>query len=1072
MKNYIRKIAVLLILSIFYLVLPAQQLQQHQISIPFACGFEDSTEITYWNINAGTDGPKCLDQWMIGNLEYNEGYNSMYISCDTGKTTNYGAKPNMVIAYRTIEIPSSLDPTKTTYSVDVSFDWKCLGEDRLSMLKFYFLPANFLTSESDLSSSATSASLPSRLSKVNPSATLYGSQDWQNWMSSNPTKVKVDTKYYLVFIWQNSNTDTAKFMPYGAVVDNIQVTSSNCWKPRDLEVTSACDTLWISWEGENEMYEFEYRPSGAKIWRGNTKLRQKNIVIPNIAEGSYDVRVRGICGPEQSAWLTKTNVISFCPDRHCINYVNLDRPGVTCEIGKASDPTKGRPALYTTGLGVTSAGPVDYGSNDKRSRHTVNWRQGEFDPRTDNKLRTIPEGSLASVRLGNWDINTQAEGVTFEYIVDTTQAFIILMKYAIVLEAPGHGPSADPYFKLEIIDQNGTVIDPNCGEFEFTPENKNIKWHKSGNYVWKDWTAIGLNLGIYHGQTIQIRLITQDCTYSAHSGYAYFTLDCADAAIKSTSCGETINMEMVAPDGFRYIWTRAENRDSVISTAQTISVPANDTTTYYCEVDYIDMEGCGFTLFTSVFPRFPHADFSWQWTPKDCSNNITIKNKSCVQTKIDGQLVPTSEKCETFHWIMNGGEDEAFTEDFVYTVPREGALLNITLISAISDGACQDDTTLTIMVPPIREHLDTIYETYCEGSVRNFDNQLIAIAGVYTEYKKNVWGCDSITVLNLNFVSQPDDVHIYDTICSNSSYSLNGKDFNEAGVYREILISKYGCDSVVFLHLEVEDPIGVTIEDEYRFACADDKEIIIPYDSILGHRMPLEYSVTFDSAAKQAGFVDKMNVEVDNNQCFYIDIPTNCRPNTYTATILAEDETLICDDFSVQVDFDIYYSASILEAKFGNLLTVYDAEHNGGYEFSSFQWYKNGEPMEGNTTSFFYLPEGEFFKAEDCYHLLVRRVDDGALMPTCEICPGVETDVDDILDENLLIQTVFSPGTQLVFDNIDNASVKIYSLTGQLLDSFTLDSINPQITLPHKYGFYILHIESSLYNKVYKIQVK
>ena len=76
------------------------------------------------------------------------------------------------------------------------------------------------------------------------------------------------------------------------------------------------------------------------------------------------------------------------------------------------------------------------------------------------------------------------------------------------------------------------------------------------------------------------------------------------------------------------------------------------------------------------------------------------------------------------------------------------------------------------------------------------------------------------------------------------------------------------------------------------------------------------------------------------------------------------------------------------------------------------------------------------------------------------------------MDENLLIQTVFSPGTQLVFDNIDNASVKIYSLTGQLLDSFTLDSINPQITLPHKYGFYILHIESSLYNKVYKIQVK
>ena len=70
--------------------------------------------------------------------------------------------------------------------------------------------------------------------------------------------------------------------------------------------------------------------------------------------------------------------------------------------------------------------------------------------------------------------HTQAEGIVYDYFVDTTQAFILLMKYAIVLEAPGHGPSADPYFKLEIIDELGNVIDPNCGEFEFTPENKNI----------------------------------------------------------------------------------------------------------------------------------------------------------------------------------------------------------------------------------------------------------------------------------------------------------------------------------------------------------------------------------------------------------------------------------------------------------------------------------------------------------------------------------------------------------------------------------------------------------------------
>ena len=72
------------------------------ISIPYSCGFEDSLEISNWKLNAGSDGVNCQDRWMVGNLDYNEGYNSLYISCDTGKTTNYGAKPNMVIAYRTL----------------------------------------------------------------------------------------------------------------------------------------------------------------------------------------------------------------------------------------------------------------------------------------------------------------------------------------------------------------------------------------------------------------------------------------------------------------------------------------------------------------------------------------------------------------------------------------------------------------------------------------------------------------------------------------------------------------------------------------------------------------------------------------------------------------------------------------------------------------------------------------------------------------------------------------------------------------------------------------------------------
>jgi len=130
------------------------KVNSQNISIPFSCGFEDSTEVKNWVINAGPDGQSCHDQWMIGNLEYNEGYKSMYISCDSGRTTNYGAKPNVVIAYRPIIVPSSLDPNKSYYSVDISFDYKCVGRDKFSVLNFY-LHANKTASFLKIAEKAT-----------------------------------------------------------------------------------------------------------------------------------------------------------------------------------------------------------------------------------------------------------------------------------------------------------------------------------------------------------------------------------------------------------------------------------------------------------------------------------------------------------------------------------------------------------------------------------------------------------------------------------------------------------------------------------------------------------------------------------------------------------------------------------------------------------------------------------------------------------------------------------------------------------------------------------------------------
>ena len=43
---------------------------------------------------------------------------------------------------------------------------------------------------------------------------------------------------------------------------------------------------------------------------------------------------------------------------------------------------------------------------------------------------------------------------------------------------------------------------------------------------------------------------------------------------------------------------------------------------------------------------------------------------------------------------------------------------------------------------------------------------------------------------------------------------------------------------------------------------------------------------------------------------------------------------------------------STIEQKFDNMITLLDSEHNGGYEFSGYQWYKNGEPIEGENNTY------------------------------------------------------------------------------------------------------------------------
>ncbi|MEM6316856.1 MAG: T9SS type A sorting domain-containing protein [Bacteroidota bacterium] len=92
----------------------------------------------------------------------------------------------------------------------------------------------------------------------------------------------------------------------------------------------------------------------------------------------------------------------------------------------------------------------------------------------------------------------------------------------------------------------------------------------------------------------------------------------------------------------------------------------------------------------------------------------------------------------------------------------------------------------------------------CAGSTYDFNGQPLDVAGVYRDTMMADNGCDSTIVLNLS-VANNEMTTINQTICEGSSFAFAGENLNEAGIYRDTMMTTNGCDSIITLDLKVSD---------------------------------------------------------------------------------------------------------------------------------------------------------------------------------------------------------------------------------------------------------------------------
>ena len=1069
--------------------------QNNYEQLPYFDGFEKKTG---WELNVGPNGRNAENRWFVSDMETFMGDSALCISGDGGKTISYTNQTVCVVAQKKIFLPVG--------KYDLSFVWKCEGELNADGFYVCWVPEGV-----DINTSLNGE--PSVLKyyklKFNNVELLQGEKSWKTSVVTIDQSVAAANK--LVFVWVNNGTVKANG---SVVIDNVQISTQNCSRPTNLSILTSGKDVNLAWNGGGRSYDLQYRVVGDSVMHSVTGIRDNMYTIKNVEFGVYDFFVRSCCEGDTSVWIDMKNVLIYdALYEGCIDYIDLQGDGVECVTGVHEPGGRFTAAgKFIPNVREKNEGCVDNGYASALSHHTIHYVPGEVDARTGGGLRTVPEGELASVRLGNW-LGGYGEGltrggfesVTYTHRLDSGAEEILLLKYAVVIEDPGHEPRTDqPVFMLELLDENDNPLSADgCGDANFVANTKELlsgedsTWHimeqgVSIPILWKDWTSVGINLSDYamHGPTtIKVRLSTYDCALGEHFGYAYFTLQCLQATLKSSSCGDKTAEDINAPDGFDYRWYRKSDGKTACTTQKLQILDKNDSI-YTCKMMFKQDSTCYFERDVNIMARYPKPQFFTRWTPQNCEKNrVEFINTSCVST-LRGA---TAEKCETHKWYLKDGEDWVLVHEdeklWSYDFPKEGGEFEIWLRAGINGDECVEEIFDTIRVPRLGAVVDTLHVTICEGESYK---QKYREEGVYELYNglSSVSGCDSVSYLDLKIEAMERDT-IYAYICGGEEYDLNGQLFGKTGEYHGVNESELEggeCgDTLVTLYLSLLD---VRV-DEMITLCSGDS-LIFDYEIEDGEF--LSYQIVFDDDAKSAGFKDtnKLPLPASRIQNKWLseggrislghteisderEEVNPIRPGYYTMNVLfyyvgEGGEERYCEHV---VELSVLYSSATMEQKFDNMIVLKDEDNNGGYSFDYYRWYRNGELIsEGADSAFVYLL-GYDLNSTDVYTVGLIREGEVEEILSCGISLLLETGLTDVFGEEeiMLDRNVLDCGSTLVVDGEGECVVRWWSVTGVLIKEENIVMGEMIETLDER-GIYLLELESARHQKVERVIIK
>ncbi|MDR1459166.1 MAG: M12 family metallo-peptidase [Bacteroidales bacterium] len=253
----------------------------------------------------------------------------------------------------------------------------------------------------------------------------------------------------------------------------------------------------------------------------------------------------------------------------------------------------------------------------------------------------------------------------------------------------------------------------------------------------------------------------------------------------------TLNVQEVSDATFK--WYDSPTDGTLLDTGINYTVSPISTTDYYVSQIFSSVESARTKTTVTIIP-LPNAP---------TANNIT--------TCFDGNTYTASATANTNESIVWYTSESDGT---ITTAPSNNNTGTITAYAAAKNDITHCESTTRTAVSVTIYSLDTTNDsaTICYGSSysdANFTN--LVQTGIYKDTLQNIYGCDSIVILNLYVRDTVDETFIYDTINNGQTYTLNGFNENTTGTYPHTLSNVYGCDSMVTLNLYVRDTTTIEI---------------------------------------------------------------------------------------------------------------------------------------------------------------------------------------------------------------------------------------------------------------------